>query len=72
MTRRRPSPALVAAACSGKERYPNGTMAWRVMRRWAKGGQPYRCPVCGGWHIGASTEAASVRDRRRFIEEGRV
>ena len=55
-----------AGACLGKDRFANGTEAWRRVKtictrrrknrrkRHDAGGHVYRCPHCGGWHIGRS------------------
>jgi hypothetical protein len=45
------------ASCFGKERYGDGGKAARVLSHLRTSGgrnKPmiYRCPHCGGWHIG--------------------
>jgi hypothetical protein len=45
------------AACFGKERYEDGNKAARVLSHMRTSGgrnkpMTYRCPHCGGWHIG--------------------
>jgi len=52
------------AMCLGKVRFADGIKAWRVvrarrraLRRKSEGGHVprlYRCPCCGGWHLGTN------------------
>lgn len=42
-------------ACSGKVRHANRVSAIITMKRMRnKGLSVYRCPYCGGWHVGTS------------------
>ncbi len=52
----------VFSSCVGKVRFETLTVAQQVQRRRMKVGKerkclkdqrPYKCPGCGGWHIGA-------------------
>lgn len=49
-----------AAACKGKKRFANPTLAHRALRRGQKsrkrikGRTAYHCGFCGGWHLGVS------------------
>lgn len=48
-----PNPPV--ARCEGKEAFPTPQLAWCVMvsRSRSRGfRQPYRCTVCGLWHLG--------------------
>jgi hypothetical protein len=43
------------ASCSGKVRYTDGRKAAFVLSKLSNqknGPMTYRCPLCGGWHIG--------------------
>ena len=58
MTKREIHPAAERrwrlSACAGKARYDDGGKANRVLLRLNPRNQvmTYRCPHCGGWHIG--------------------
>lgn len=47
-----------ARICGNKHRYPSRGAAlhemWRLIRRGThpSGINVYKCPVCGGWHVG--------------------
>jgi hypothetical protein len=63
-----------SSACAGKERFANPAIARRVARlgnqRREGNRHAYRCPRCGGWHIGSAIAKAALRDpyRRRKSE----
>lgn len=47
------------AGCSGKWKYPNATLAWRIVQRMNRNREPgeyplnaYRCSGCGHYHVG--------------------
>lgn len=40
-----------SSACDGKYRYPDPQTAAKVARKRPET-RHYRCPYCGGWHIG--------------------
>ena len=72
------SPAQNPAGCTGKHRYPNGTLAHRVLQklyRKARDGVAYRCKGCGGWHIGGRSglgeDALQIRVHGRHAKAGR-
>ena len=56
--------SLAVAACEGKQRFASFGEARAVLRRlqrrhkraYLRGSEPYRCPVCGGWHLGRSVQ----------------
>lgn len=55
------TPAFEMAWCNGKQPFANRGEALRVVRERKRRGTcnrrghltPYRCPVCGHWHLGS-------------------
>ena len=69
------NPGYEEAACHGKQRFGTHKMAAQVAkrpRRQYDSGllQPYRCPLCQGWHIGTAgkppEKASDIKNRRQF------
>lgn len=57
------------ASCHGKERFGTWSLAQKVgrhRRRAEKNCGAYRCPACGGYHLG---ELLQRRRRRDQVEE---
>ena len=52
----------VESQCRGKEAYPTGQLAWRVVKRRRHRGltvEVYRCDHCGKFHHGTAKGAPS-------------
>lgn len=61
-------------ACENKKRYESvedASHASRKMRRAFEGGTwaAYRCPFCGGWHVGRRDRRSSDNAERRRAGE---
>lgn len=59
------------AACAGKERFDTPQLANKVAKRRSqrrKREEPYRCPMCNGFHLGSPTPKVltKVRAKVRF------
>lgn len=54
----------VVSCCVGKHAFPNRQMANQVAKRAKNGGaNPYKCEVCGAWHVGHSKPKSASRKR---------
>ncbi len=63
--------------CMGKERFTTQAMASRVaslsmQRREGIRRHAYKCPACGGYHVGSALVASGDRDFKREREQLRL
>ncbi len=75
MTGHKPSPArreqIAAQACTGKHRFESFEAARAGVRpHMGNRVEPYRCPVCTGWHVGTS-DIRRREQKKRFKREAR-
>ena len=67
----------IAASCEGKQAFASRALADKVQTRRCKqfdrsyeSGRPYRCRVCGQFHIGTKQPVRSNRDMRHYRMRG--
>ena len=69
MTREYHGHPTPVAACSGKVRFASAALAHAVCKRGRRNGhlrEAYRCPYCGGWHLGRPMTDAKHERRRAY------
>lgn len=64
------------AGCIGKHRFDDKPLAKQVARKFAQrhhcAGEAYRCPACGGWHIGSKIPGSTASKRKQYAEKKSV
>lgn len=55
--------------CAGKHRYDSHGQAARVLRKGLPDVHPYRCTLCGGWHVGSDRERLLVHKAKRRVRQ---
>lgn len=52
--------------CEGKKSLPGYRQARAIADRMGGASNPYRCKICGGWHVGDNSSYTKRLDSKRY------